>query len=144
MHQLPQIRDVLLAVLSRRYGGDKPWLRYTGSPRAAGLPWRLQAKAWVIACLGSGALRRQAVIQGFSMNPGFMGVYDFQGGAQAYQHWMSLWLTQCQDGDVLMCHPARGLDRSEALAAQREAEFGVLGGQVLADFMTEQNILIVS
>lgn len=144
VHQLPQIRDVLLAVLSRRYGGDKPWLRYTGSPRAAGLPWRLQAKAWVIACLGSGALRRQAVIQGFSMNPGFMGVYDFQGGAQAYQHWMSLWLTQCQDGDVLMCHPARGLDRSEALAAQREAEFGVLGGQVLADFMTEQNILIVS
>lgn len=144
VHQLPQIRDALLTVLTRRYGGGKPWLRYTGRSRTAGLPWRLRAKAWVIASLGSGALRRQAVTQGFSMNPGFMGVYDFQGGAQAYQNWMNLWLVQCQDGDVLMCHPARGLDRSEALAAQREAEFEVLGGQALTDLLARQSIVVVS
>lgn len=144
VHQLPQIRDALLAVLTQRYGRDKPWLRYTGSPRIAGLPWRLRTKARVIAGLGSGALRRQAVAQGFSMNPGFMGVYDFQGGAPAYLNWMSLWLAQCRDGDVLMCHPARGLDRSEALAMQREAEFGVLGGTALADILSNQGIVVLS
>lgn len=144
VHQLPQIREVLLAVLTRRYGQDKPWLRYTGNPRIVGMPWRLRTKAWVIAGLGSGALRREALAQGFSLNPGFMGVYDFQGGEQGYQNWMNLWLAQCQDGDVLMCHPAQGLDRTEALAAQREAEFGILGGQALMDCMIRQNILIVS
>lgn len=142
VHQLPQIREALLTVLARRYGRNKPWLRYTGNPRLGGLPWRLRAKAWIIAGLGSGELRRQAMAQGFSMNPGFMGVYDFQGGAQAYLSWMTAWLTQCQNGDVLMCHPAQGLDRSEALAAQREAEFGVLGSAALADLLVGQGIVI--
>lgn len=142
VHQLPQIRSVLVEVLARRYGDDKPWLRYTGNPRVAGLPWRLRAKAQIIAGLGSEALRRLAGAQGFSMNPGFMGVYDFQGGADVYLNWMARWLEQCRSGDVLMCHPARGLDRSEALAAQREAEFEVLGGQALADLLTRQNIFI--
>lgn len=142
VHQLPQIRDALLAMLARRYGRDKPWLRYTGSPRIAGLPWRLRAKAQVIAALGSGALRRRALALGFSMNPGFMGVYDFQGGEQAYLNWMARWLGQCQDGDVLMCHPAQGLDRTEALAEQRGAEFRVLGGPALATLLSSQSIVI--
>ncbi|MBV6272943.1 ChbG/HpnK family deacetylase [Alcaligenaceae bacterium CGII-47] len=142
VHQLPQIRDALLAVLARRYTRQRPWLRYTGRARIAGLPWRLQAKARIIAGLGSTALRRQAMAQGIQMNPGFMGVYDFQGGAPAYLRWMGVWLAQCQDGDVLMCHPAQGLDPAEALAAQRQAEFSVLGGPALADLLNRQQIVI--
>lgn len=142
VHQLPQIREALLAVLSRRYGQNRPWLRYTGNPRLAGLPWRLRAKARIIAGLGSATLRRQAAARGFPMNPGFMGVYDFQGGVRAYLNWMAVWLAQCRTGDVLMCHPAQGLDRSEALGAQRVAEFEVLGGASLAALLAEHRILI--
>jgi predicted glycoside hydrolase/deacetylase ChbG (UPF0249 family) len=143
VHQLPRIRESLLTVLRRRYGACAPWLRYTGHPRTVGLPWRLRAKAHIIAALGSSALRRLALAHGVAMNPGFMGVYDFQGGARAYQRWLAFWLSQCRDGDVLMCHPARGLDRSEALAAQREAEFGVLGGDAMAALLALHRVAIL-
>lgn len=54
VHQLPQVRDALLSVLSARYpgGGRRPWLRAT-RPRAA----LAHPKAAVIAALGARAPR---------------------------------------------------------------------------------------
>ncbi|CAM5787521.1 Chitooligosaccharide deacetylase [Castellaniella caeni] len=141
VHQLPLVRDALLEALAA-LPGPRPWLRDTGRPRTAGLPWALRLKARVIAGLGAGGLRRRARAVGLRQNPGFLGVYDFKGGAQAYQAWMSLWLAQCQDGDELMCHPALGPDAADALSAQRQAEYAVLASARMADWLAEYHLTI--
>lgn len=141
IHQLPLVRDVLLESLGA-LPGPQPWLRDTSQPRTAGLPWALRAKAWVIASLGAGGLRRRAQAAGYRQNPGFLGVYDFKGGTQAYQAWMSRWLAQCQDGDELMCHPALGPDAGDALSAQRQAEYAVLASAQMADWLAEHHLMI--
>jgi hypothetical protein len=135
------VRDLLLPAL----GGDaaaRPWIRDTGRPRLAGLPWRLKAKARVIAALGAGGLRRRARAAGFAQNAGFLGVYDFNGGVPAYETWMSRWLAQARDGDVLMCHPAWGADPHDALAPQRQAEYAVLAGASMARWLADHRLTI--
>ncbi len=142
VHQLPGVRDALIEILGR-YPRSRPWLRDTGRPRPAGLPLRLRAKAAVIAALGARALARRARAQGLHTSGGFLGVYDFQGGAPAYLAWMRRWLAACRDGDVLMCHPALGPDPLDALSAQRQAEFEVLAGDDMADLLARHRISIL-
>ncbi len=142
VHQLPGVREALVEAVGR-YPEPRPWLRDTSRPRLAGLPLRLRIKAGVIAALGASALRRQACARGLRMNDGFLGVYDFQGGAPAYLAWMRRWLAACRDGDVLMCHPALGAGPRDALSAQRQAEFEVLGGDAMADLLAHHHVAIM-
>jgi len=142
VHQLPVVRTALLQALSGHLG-YRPWIRDTGNPRMRGLPWRLWFKARVIASLGASALRRPLRLRGYPQNPGFLGVYDFQGGATAYEGWMRHWLAQCRTGDVLMCHPASGADAADALSAQRQSEFDVLSGDAFGRLLEEHRLIIV-
>ncbi|WP_345797062.1 ChbG/HpnK family deacetylase [Castellaniella sp. MT123] len=141
VHQLPGVRDALLQALDAD-GDARPWIRDTGRPRMAGLPGGLRFKAGVIAILGAAGLRRRARTGGYRQNPGFLGVYDFKGGIPAYETWMSRWLTACQDGDVLMCHPALGHEPTDALSSQRQAEYAVLAGARMGRWLTEYHLTI--
>lgn len=141
VHQLPRIRDALLDALPEPRDGQ-PWVRDVGRPRMAGLPPRLRFKAAVIAGLGATGLRRRARARGHALNPGFLGVYDFQGGAPAYEGWLRRWLASCHDGDVLMCHPALGVDDADALSAQRQAEHEVLAGALMTRLLAEHHLTI--
>ncbi|CAM5215339.1 hypothetical protein CDEF62S_05808 [Castellaniella defragrans] len=141
VHQLPVIRTALLQAL-HEHAGYRPWIRDTGRPRMQGLPWRLRLKACVIAGLGASALRRLLRVQGYPRNPGFLGVYDFQGGMTAYEGWMRHWLVQCRTGDVLMCHPATGADPTDSLSAQRQSEFAVLSGDAFGRLLDEHRLII--
>ena len=125
VHQLPQIRDALLEEMARRYAGEGPWLRYTRAPMQPGVPWRHRFKAAVIQALGSGALARRAAGR-HRMSRRLFGVYDFQGGGEAYAALLAHWLDQMRDGDLLMCHPASHIINEDPLGAQRVAEFRVL------------------
>ncbi len=142
IHQLPGIRTPLLQALDG-LAGPRPWIRHTGRPRMAGLPWRLRFKAWVIAGLGAAALHRQVQASGFCDNPGFLGVYDFTGGVSAYAAWMARWLAAAQDGDVLMCHPALGLDPQDALSSQRQAEYAVLAGAQMTQWLAQYQLTMM-
>ena len=97
VHQLPTLRNAVVAELTARYG-KRCALRSTRSNI-----WR-GPKAAVIATLGSAALRRKA--QGMPMNTDFAGVYDFNPGAD-FSALVSGWLADLPDGGVLMTHPAR-------------------------------------
>ena len=141
VHQLPGIRDALLDALPVPHDG-RPWIRDVGSPRMAGLPLRLRFKAAVIAGLGASGLRQRARARGHALNPGFLGVYDFQGGIPAYEGWMRRWLAVCRDGDVLMCHPALGTDGTDGLSAQRQAEQVVLAGPVMGALLAQHHLTI--
>jgi predicted glycoside hydrolase/deacetylase ChbG (UPF0249 family) len=141
VHQLPQIRTALLDVIARRYADKAPWLRCTAPGSLQGLPRGLRFKAQVIGALGSRSLTRAAAGAGLRTNRRLLGVYDFQGGAQVYTSLLSVWLNNAHDGDLLMCHPAAH-GSSDAMAAQRAAEYQVLSRAGLAEWLLRNRLRI--
>jgi predicted glycoside hydrolase/deacetylase ChbG (UPF0249 family) len=138
VHQLPQVRDALLAELVRRYGstqgGGLPWLRLTRPPRQGPVSFKQR----IIDSLGAHGFERRAREQGFRLNGALLGVYAFDQGPQGYAHLLSGWLAQAREGDVLMMHPAsprtpqghtassHAARATDAIAAAREVEYTVL------------------
>ena len=120
VHQLPQVREVLVSALASRYR-DRPWVRSTRVPPAAGI------KARLIDALGERGLRRLCEASGIRQNRHLLGVYGFHGGAERYLALLTRWLRSAGDGDVLMCHPGVG-SGEVALAAARRCEYDVLAG----------------
>lgn len=121
VHQLPGVRDALLAALRAR--GWTPWLRDTRRPPGSGL-----GKAWTIERLGSSGLRRQAQREGLRQNGHLLGVYGFDGDASRYLALLRGWLGHAHDGDVLMCHPALEAPDDDPIGAARVREYAVLAG----------------
>lgn len=140
VHQLPQIRTALLTELAQRYAAKLPWLRYTGVRAQPTVPPRLRYKAQIIQTLGANRFANLARGWGFALNAGFLGVYDFQGGAANYEALLQAWLRHAQAGDVLMCHPASRVNASDGLGAQRFAEFQVLAGESAGGWLGEYGI----
>lgn len=123
VHQLPLVRDALLAALRDRYGEALPWVRSTRAIQ--GTAWT-SPKALLIECLGGGAMMTMAERQGFQHNGRLLGVYDFRGGEARYRALLGGWLQAARGGDLLMCHPGIGSDELDSIAAARQAEFAVL------------------
>ncbi|MBS0505845.1 MAG: ChbG/HpnK family deacetylase [Proteobacteria bacterium] len=124
VHQLPGVREALLAELQRRYaGGPMPWVRSTVP---AGRLWR-DRKAAIIALLGGWQATRLLARAGVAMNQGFGGVYGFDAPTpQQYGAHMQAWLAQVQAGSLLMCHPAAAEVPGDAIGTQRPVEFAYL------------------
>jgi predicted glycoside hydrolase/deacetylase ChbG (UPF0249 family) len=142
VHQFPVIRTELLAVLRQRYGRQTPWLRSTCAGALGGLAFMQRLKAGVVQTLGARHFRRLAVRQGFTMNDGFFGVYDFRGGQAAYLRYLRCWLGNARQGDLLMCHPAAMLEPADALATQRLAEYEVLGSQAMVALLLQTGVVL--
>jgi len=143
VHQLPQVRQRLLRILSERYGARRPWLRCTVPGAQQGQCFSDIAKAYVIGTLGGWALRRDARKGGWRSNAGLLGVYGLRGGVEAYTHRLHGWLRAARDGDLLMCHPAAPeAAYPDALAAQRAAEFQALSRPDLAAWMHENGVRV--
>lgn len=135
VHQLPTVRDELLAEIGERYGTSPPWIRCT-RPRAGALG---DIKGWVkaatIAALGSSALTAAARRDRILQNGALLGVYDFSGGARRYGARMRHWLEAARDGDLLMCHPGLGAASNDALGQARQAEYQVIASQHFAQWL---------
>ncbi len=126
VHQLPGIRQRVLALLAQRYGTRAPWLRRTEPGAQRGIPLKESLKARLIGALGGAALAREARSSGLRTNRRLLGVYAFDGGKRRYARLLQTWLFNARDGDLLMCHPALGIGQGSAMACQRRAEFDVL------------------
>lgn len=142
VHQLPGIRDELLAELSDRYGGYSLWLRSTRVVPAPGPGSRASSslKASIIDSLGARSLSAGARRMGFAQNRGLLGVYDFDGGAPRYSALLRGWLQAAREGDLLMCHPGLGTSATQAHGAARAAEYQVLAGHAFDDMLHERGI----
>lgn len=138
VHQLPQVRDALMAVLSRRHptGATRPWLRISDAGVAQGWKGRL------IAALGSAPLRTLARQQGFATTDRLLGVYGFEGGPERYLDRLSGWLPHAQGATALMCHPASRLDPADPLGAARFAEYTVLRGAGFARLLQREQLAL--
>jgi predicted glycoside hydrolase/deacetylase ChbG (UPF0249 family) len=136
VHQLPIIREALMAELARRYPNHTPWIRNTAPPASG----RLQLKPHIIGLLGAAGLRRAARLGGYRQNRHLLGVYGFAGTAADYRLRVQGWLAQAQDRDVLMCHPANGGD--DALAQARQIEYAFYRGDDFTQLLQEYRVTL--
>ncbi|OYT87060.1 MAG: hypothetical protein CFE46_12620 [Burkholderiales bacterium PBB6] len=125
VHQLPTIREALIAELLRRYGA-LPWLRSTRRRTGGATRVAERFKAWFIEQVGARALASQARAAGCAQNERLLGVYDFSGGAARYQTLLTAWIASARPGDLLMCHPSSVAEAKDPLGLARLAEFEVL------------------
>jgi len=138
VHQLPTVRDALLDEMARR-GFTRTWLR--GTRPAGGEPG---TKPRVIAALGGSRLGALARRQRIAVSTHLLGVYGFDADASAYEQRLAGWLRRAQDGDVLMCHPARadGESAGDPIARARGIEFQVLGGEAWPRLLASAGVTV--
>jgi predicted glycoside hydrolase/deacetylase ChbG (UPF0249 family) len=139
VHQLPLVRDALLAALRDRYGEPLPWVRSTRAVQ--GTAWS-SPKALLIERLGGAAMMTMAERQGFQHNGRLLGVYDFRGGEGRYRALLRGWLRVARGGDLLMCHPGIGSDELDSIAEARQAEFAVLACQALPVLLQAEGLTL--
>lgn len=140
VHQLPQVRDALLAELQARYAGKLPWIRIS-HPAHDGVKGR------VISALGSWAMRRQALSRGFAVTDTLLGVYGFDSSAASYQKQLRTWLAMAgkEIGAgrlcALMCHPGLpGTDVTDPIRQARSVEYEVFCSPGFTGMLQELNI----
>ena len=131
VHQLPQIREALLAVLLARYSKQLPWLRIAKPPLADGI------KGLIIRVLGSSVLEKEAKKLGFIYSGNLLGAYGFKGTSEDYTQRFKHWLKEvklARKTPVLMCHPAIQQDGNEDdfIYPARVREFEILASDALA------------
>ena len=145
VHQLPVIRDLLMAAMNQRYGPVRPWLRSTLPPAAclrSGLPLSPVFKSWLIGRLGAKSLRALASQHGYPQNNRMIGVYGFELSEAVYVQNMKSWLACASDGDVLMCHPSLSWTGEDALQGARNQEYRVLSGETFSELLESARIEI--
>jgi predicted glycoside hydrolase/deacetylase ChbG (UPF0249 family) len=146
VHQLPGIREPLVAEMNRRYGGQKPWLRATHASAAclkSGLPLSAVLKSRLIGWLGAGPLHALAGRYGYPQNRHLLGVYDFEGSEADYLRRIERWLGCAGETDVLMCHPAMPGTGGDPLQAARGREYRVLASDAFSALLESAGIGIV-
>ena len=123
VHQLPVVREALVEEMAARYGIAAPWIRSTAPAAARPFP---RTKADVVFALGGRRLRALAAERGIATSRALLGVYGFDGGAEAYRHRLRQWIATCRSGDVLLCHPSLGDAAWVPHDAARRHEYAVL------------------
>jgi predicted glycoside hydrolase/deacetylase ChbG (UPF0249 family) len=122
VHQLPVVRDALLAVYERRLRRHGSYIRTTARISA---PAPARIKSLVIRSLGAPALRRRLDAAGIPHNADFGGIYSFD--AADYPALMRAWLERIDDGGLIMCHPGLGpADPMDPISASRASEYRYL------------------
>ena len=148
VHQLPQVRDVLLDVLRRRYD-PLPWLRDTRRAHLTGIArdpllMQAEAKAAVIEWLGAAPFRKLAARSGFRQSRRLLGVHGLHTDAARYRRLLVAWLRIAVTGDLLVTHPAANANAIGAMAANRAAEYAVFSSPEFPDMLLEAQIQVES
>jgi chitin disaccharide deacetylase len=137
VHQLPIVRETMLASLAERYGDSMRGIKMRlCTPRR----WR-GLEAAMVGALGGRALEKLAKAAGLQGNTDFAGVYSFGKNAQLSELWRS-WLENLQgQAPMIMCHPAAatltGLEVNDRISAARIREFKWLSSQHFAGLLGE-------
>lgn len=140
VHQLPGVREELLAALVARGGAGRTWLRNTRPARA--VPW-CGGKPWLLGALGAGRLQRRARLAGWLQNAHLLGVYDFRADAPGYLALARRWLHAAGPCDLWMCHPATTAAAGDPIGAARLAEYQVLAGPELGALLEQARVRVV-
>jgi predicted glycoside hydrolase/deacetylase ChbG (UPF0249 family) len=122
-HQLPVVRELLLAELQARYPLRIPLVRSTRQRRGRG------GKAAVLAALGGAALDRALTRREIAHNADFGGVYGLDPAAD-YPALMRGWLAEVADRGLIVCHPGEAPgDPGDPIAPARARELAYLASE---------------
>ena len=135
IHQLPRVRDELLAALIERYGARLPWVRVS---RAAGLGAGLKAR--IVSQLGGRDMAARCHAYGLACNERLLGFYDFSVGDHRAR--LRTWLGQARDGDVLMCHPALRAEADDPIGPGRHQEFAAMRSDWWPQALAAESIVL--
>lgn len=139
VHQLPVVREAVLAALARLPGA---YLRLCREPRRAIVRRGVAvAKTLLIAELG-GALAAQAAAAGVPANRSFRGVYDFSGTVP-FGELMARFLDPPAERALVMVHPGipdNALRAADPLVDQRAVEYEYLKGDAFAALLAEKGL----
>lgn len=138
VHQLPRVRDGLLATLLQRYGARLPWVRVS---RARGLGAGLKAR--IVSGLGGRDMAARCGAFGIPCNDHLLGFYDFAPGLEAHHARLRTWVAQAQDGDVLMCHPATHAEAGDPIGPGRASEYAAMQDDRWPAMLAEAGITLV-
>jgi hypothetical protein len=136
VHQLPVVREALLAEVRERYAARLPWVRCTLPP--TGLPGTAgeRFKASFIGWLGAGTLRRQVAAAGLRQNRCLLGVYGFEGDVAQQQARLAGWVAAASQGDLLMCHTALGGgSAADPISAARQVEHQAMASSAFGELL---------
>lgn len=126
VHHLPVVRDALLAVHSKIFGDEKPWVRVSSNDLGFVLKRALsEPKLAIIAFSGALSLKRKLKRASIPRNKHFSGIYDFSKSAHYAQSFQSFQADVCGDG-LIMCHPGKGEVANDAIAKARADEYAFL------------------
>jgi predicted glycoside hydrolase/deacetylase ChbG (UPF0249 family) len=143
-HQLPGIRQAVLALWSKRLAGGKTWLRVCDDSLPAILRRNVATgKSLVIAAFGRG-LRRGAVSRGIPVNDGFAGIHDFSGRIP-YPVLFKRFIAGADGRLVVMCHPGTVDDELRAVdpvTTARESELNFFSGDAFPALLTREGMTI--
>ena len=142
IHQLPQIRDVLIEVLLERYQNNLPWLRIAKPPVSDGL------KGLIIRLLGANSLEKKALAFNFKCSTELLGVYGFNTSPASYQLMLSKWVRQAKKNagvPALMCHPAiqkySNDKNNDPIFNARLIEYQVLNSEIIGHILDGVNVV---
>ena len=129
VHQLPQIREVLLDAVTQRYGANPPWIRISRPPVQDGLKGR------IIGLLGANSMETQAAKLGLHHSERLLGVYGFDQDRQSYSVRCEKWFAQAQNEDAFMCHPSVAVWPEDLIGQARVMEFDFLRSADFAEML---------
>jgi predicted glycoside hydrolase/deacetylase ChbG (UPF0249 family) len=136
VHQLPVVRDAVLAVFRRRLGAGRAWLRLCVEPPAAILRRGVApVEALAVSAMGL-ALRQRARRAGIRANRSFRGVRSF--AERGFPDLFERWLKELVPGTLIMCHPGlpdAALAAVDSVVEQRRQEYDFLRGAAFAELL---------
>lgn len=144
VHQLPGIRDAVLALWQQRLAATGAWLRVTDEPLAA--VWRRgvdRGETTILSLLGRGFGRR-ARARGLPVNDGFAGVHDFSGRVP-YGRLFDRFLSLARGRHLVMCHPGEvdeALRAVDDVTAAREEELRFFESDALPALVAQRGLTL--
>jgi len=116
VHQFQGVRQILLAVIKRRYMNHPIWVRNTVPADPA---WR--GKPRLLKYLGGQSLAKDLKFAEVASNNGFAGVYGFD--REDYAACFRDWLNSAQVGMLIMSHPSTEPFPDDEISQQRIVEY---------------------
>lgn len=128
VHQLPGVRDIVIA-LAARLGRGSVWVRCCRErPALVARRGVATAKSLVIGAFGQG-LARRARLHGVPVNDGFSGAYDFAAEMRSFGELARRFVMGARENSVMMCHPGyadAALAARDAMTSARDGEHAYL------------------
>ncbi len=130
VHQLPIVRDALLAVYNQRLRASHCYLRCVHEPKVyLRVRTHKDIKGLLIQLLGASKFKKMLIKHHIPHNAAFAGIYAFQD-SQKYPWYFSRFLAQSKNLGIIMCHPGMQVaDITDIMAKARFDEFVYLASQ---------------